>query len=92
MSTEVKTEDGQAHRHDKHFFFGQHRLEAPHHEMTVSDLKHLIHKNVPDFKKEHTLVLEEHGDRPDRALADNETVHIRNFPHFYDQPPANFGA
>jgi len=96
MSATHAQGEGQAshhhHHENRHFFFGEHRLEAPHAEMTVSGLKDVIAKHVPHFKKEHTLVLEECGDRPDHPLKDGDKVHIRDFPHFYDQPPANFGA
>ena len=43
---------------------------------------------MPDY----TLVLEEHGDRPDKPLNNDDEVHIHDTPHFYSQPPANFGC
>jgi hypothetical protein len=95
MSVQTHPGEGHAshhHHENRHFFFGEHRIEAPHAEMKVRDLKELIAKHVEGFKKEHTLVLEEHGDRPDKPLKDDDTVRMHDFPHFYDQPPANFGA
>jgi len=67
-------------------------LEAPQENMVVSDLKKVIGAKVPNFKYEYALVLESHGDKPDRELADTDTVEIKSTPHFYSQPPANFGA
>lgn len=79
-------------RDDKHYFyFSTHRLEAPHGVMRVSDLKAIIAQNVPGFNSAYTLVEEECGDRPDKPLADDQEVRIDDTPHFYDQPPANFG-
>ena len=81
------------HDHDgEHVcFFGDHRLHAPHEHMKARDLKEFIAKHVEGFNRDHTLVLEESGDRPDKPLNDDDQVHIHEFPHFYDQPPANFG-
>jgi hypothetical protein len=78
--------------HDKHvFYFSTHKLEALREHMKVSELKALIASQVPDFKRDHVLVMEECGDRPDKPLNDQDEVHIHGFPHYYDQPPANFG-
>ena len=80
------------HHHESlHYFFSTHRLQAPRSRLTVQELKASIAQHVPGFNVQHTLVLEESGDRPDKPLADNEEVYIHHFPHFYDQPPANFG-
>jgi hypothetical protein len=82
--------------HDEHqgkhvFFFSTHRLDAPRDRMKVSELKDVIASHIPEFKRDHTLVMEECGDRPDKPLNDQDEVHIHEFPHYYDQPPANFG-
>jgi hypothetical protein len=77
---------------DRHFFYSTHRLEAPRERLTAQQLKAYIAEHVAGFNLEHTLVLEEEGDRPDKPLADGDEVHIHGFPHFYDQPPANFGS
>jgi hypothetical protein len=81
------------HRHheNRHFFYSVHRLEAPRSRLTVRELKEVIARHVQGFNLEHVLVLEERGDRPDKPLADSDEVHLDDFPHFYDQPPANFG-
>lgn len=75
----------------RHFFYSVHRLEVPRSRLTVRELKEIIAHHVQGFNVEHVLVLEEQGDRPDKPLADSDEVHIHDFPHFYDQPPANFG-
>jgi hypothetical protein len=81
------------HHHNDHhiFYFGDKRMEAPQPRMKVSELKQLIAQHVEGFNTGYTLVFEEHGDRPDKRLFDDEEIHIHDFPHFYDQPPANFG-
>lgn len=79
------------HHHLPVFYFGPHKLEAPREHMKVSQLKDIIASHVPDFKREHVLVMEERGDRPDRPLNDGDEVRVHEFPHYYDQPPANFG-
>lgn len=79
---------------DKHPFIystHKHTLEAPKAKMMVSDLKTIIGKHVEGFNPADTLVLEERGDHPDKPLNDNDEVHIKDTPHFYSQPPANFG-
>ena len=79
--------------HEKHvFFYGPHRLHAPHERVKVHELKEITAKHVEGFNREHTLVFEEHGDRPDKPLSNGDEVHIHEFPHYYDQPPATFGC
>ncbi len=86
------TEHDNEHRPPKHeFYFGTHKLEAPLERMRVSELKEIIASHVPDFRREHVLVMEERGDRPDKPLSDCDEVRVHEFPHYYDQPPANFG-
>jgi molybdopterin converting factor small subunit len=81
------------HEHKHHFIYSTHKepLEAPKEQIKVSELKAIIGKSVEGFNAEYTLVLEEHGDRADKALNDNDEVRIHQTPHFYSQPPANFG-
>ena len=74
------------------FYYSTHRLEAPRERLPVSELKTLIAKHIQGFNPSYTLVIEECGDHPDKLLRDDEEVRIRDIPHFYDQPPANFGA
>ena len=92
---EGSLEDNVERRHHhggRHFFYGTYRLEAPRERLTVRQLKDYITEHVPGFNANYTLVLEERGDRPDKPLADGDEVHIHGFPHFYAQPPANFGG
>jgi hypothetical protein len=86
-------EPGHGHQHvmGHVFWFGTHKLEAPAEYMNVRALKELIRQHIEGFNVAHTLVLEECGDRPDKPLHDDDDVLICDFPHFYDQPPANFG-
>jgi len=80
---------------DKHLFiYSTHKghLESPTLEIKVSDLKDIIAKNVEGFDAAYTLVQEERGDEPDKPLNDTDTVRIVDVPHFYSQPPADFGA
>lgn len=80
------------HHHATHaFYFGAHKIVAPTEHMKVRALKALIKQHVEGFNIEHTLVLEACGDHPDKPLHDDDEVRICDFPHFYDQPPANFG-
>ena len=85
------TEHLHNHHHEHIFFFGLHRLHTPHEAIRVVDLKAIIGKHVQGFDPKNTLVLEESGDRPDKPLRDDNEIRICDFPHFYDQPPANFG-
>jgi hypothetical protein len=66
-------------------------IEAPHENMVVDELKKVIAAKVPNFKHDYALVLESHGDKPDRELTDKDTVEMKHHPHFYSQPPAHFG-
>jgi hypothetical protein len=59
--------------------------------MKAAELKEIIAKHVEGFNSADTLVLEEHGEHPDKPLNDGDEVHIKDIPHFYSQPPANFG-
>jgi len=84
--------DHGGHHHTKRwFYFGAHKLEAPAERMKVRALKAFIAQHVQGFNVEHTLVQEASGDHPDKPLHDDDEVEICDFPHFYDQPPANFG-
>jgi hypothetical protein len=82
------------HEHKHRFIYSTHKepLEAPKEHIKVSELKEIIGKHVEGFNAEYTLVLEEHGDRADKALNNSDEVHIHDTPHFYSQPPANFGC
>jgi hypothetical protein len=54
--------------------------------MTGSEIKALAHIDA-----HYQLYLEEQGDRPDKAIGDNEAVAIRENMHFYAIPPATMG-
>lgn len=80
---------------EKHLFiYSTHEgvLESPSLEVKVSQLKDIIAKNVEGFDASYTLVREERGDKPDKALNDSDVVKIEDVPHFYSQPPADFGT
>jgi hypothetical protein len=81
---------GHVHR----FVYSTHKepLASPMERIKVVELKRIIGKHVEGFNPDYALVLEEHGDRPDKLLNSNDEVHIHNTPHFYSQPPANFGC
>lgn len=79
---------------DKHeFIYSTHPtpLHAPKAQMKVAELKTIIGQAVSGFNPGDTLVEESRGDNPDVPLNDTDTVEIRHKPHFYSQPPANFG-
>jgi hypothetical protein len=80
--------------HKHRFIYSTHKepLESPTERIKVSELKVIIGKHVEGFNPDYTLVLEERGDRPDKPLNNNDEVHIHDTPHFYSQPPANFGC
>lgn len=80
--------------HKHKFIYSTHKeaLESPTERIKVSELKAIIGKHVEGFNPDYTLVLEEHGDHADKALNNDDEVHIHDTPHFYCQPPANFGC
>lgn len=80
--------------HKHRFIYSTHQepLELPTEHVKVSALKAIIGKHVEGFNADYTLVLEERGDRPDKALNNDDDVRIHDTPHFYSQPPANFGC
>jgi hypothetical protein len=80
---------------NKHpFIYSTHKepLHAPSELATAAQLKEVIGKHVEGFNPGDMLVLEERGDKPDKPLKDTDEVHIHDTPHFYSQPPANFGT
>jgi hypothetical protein len=80
--------------HKHKFIYSTHKeaLESPTERIKASELKAIIGKHVEGFNPDYTLVLEEHGDRADKPLNNDDEVHIHDTPHFYSQPPANFGC
>lgn len=50
-------------------------------------------KAIANVPAAYQLFLEEEGDTPDKAIADNETVTLQGREkHFFAVPPATFGA
>lgn len=62
--------------------YGEH-LEAPQARMPVREIKDIIAQHVAGVDLQEQLVLEDAGDEPDLALADDETVEMTSIPHFY---------
>jgi len=83
----------ESHTEEHRFIYSTHEapLYAPRSHVTAAELKEVIGKHVEGFNAGDTLVFEERGDRPDKRLNDSDEVHIHETPHFYSQPPANFG-
>ena len=72
------------------------------HEFTIfiDAVKYIVNKTsltgaeikaLARIDAQYQLFLEEQGDRPDKAIADNEAVAIRQDMHFYAIPPATMG-
>jgi len=74
--------------HEFHFYVDAKRYETSHAQLNGAQIKVEAHL-APNYQ----LFLEEDGDKPDRAISDNEEVviagHVR---HFFAVPPATFGA
>lgn len=70
------------------FFVDAKKYETDNTAMTGAEIK--AEAAVPAA---YQLFLEEHGDAPDRAISDGESMNLENPPkHFYAVPPATFGA
>jgi len=71
-----------------HFFVDGKKYETEH-----NWLKGLEIKALAEVPANYQLFLEEHGNAPDRAISDAESVDLQNPPkHFYAVPPATFGC
>jgi Multiubiquitin len=72
------------------FFVSGKKYETDQPSLTGLQIKAL----VPDWDQTHDLVLEGHGNDPDRIIGDNESVQLE-FDHgplrFSSAPRANFG-
>lgn len=86
-------------KHEKgyFFFYDEEKIEAETAEMTGIDIKALIAAVFPNFDKTHVLVLEGHGNQPDRPIQDQELVsleigHGEGPKRFFTRPPADFGC
>jgi Multiubiquitin len=75
-----------------HFFVDATKYETDKANLTGAQIKAM----VPGFNPAYQLYLEEHGDTPDKAISDGETVSLDPAGHgirkFYSVPPATFGA
>lgn len=71
-----------------HFFVDNKKFDTDHAFLTAMEIKAIA--GVPAG---YQLFLEEHGNAPDRALSDSESVDLQPPPkHFYAVPPATFGC
>lgn len=64
-----------------------HEYKVQQSALTGAQIKALASKD-----SQYQLFLEAHGNDPDRAIGDNESVSLKNGMHFYTVPPATFGA
>lgn len=73
-----------------HFFVDARRYETERSSLTGAEIK-----AIASVTETYQLFLEEEGDTPDKALADSETVVLKegeDTRHFYAVPPATFGT
>jgi hypothetical protein len=77
---------GEEKRHDFTIFIDAVRYTVDKTSMTGAEIKALAHLDA-----QYQLYLEEHGDRPDKPIRNDEAVAIRNDLHFYAIPPATMG-
>jgi hypothetical protein len=73
-----------------HFFVDAKRYETDQHSLTGAQIK-----AIAGVQPNYQLYLEEEGDRPDKAIADGESVEMKegeHTRHFYAVPPATFGG
>jgi len=73
------------------FFVDANKYDTDQVNITGAQIKAM----VPGFNPAYQLFLEEHGDNPDRPIADSETISLDPAHHgvrkFYSVPPATFG-
>jgi len=69
-----------------HFYVDGKEYSTDKHNLTGLEIKTIA--GVPG---NYQLFLEEHGNAPDRAISDGETVPIGHKEHFFAVPPATFG-
>lgn len=78
------------HKKEYFFFFNGAKQTAEHSALSGAQIKALI----KDFDQTHALVLEGHGNDPDKTIEDAGTVNLDDHGkpcHFYSVPPATFG-
>ena len=75
-----------------HFIVDAVQYESDKESLSGAEIK----AKVPGFNPTYQLYLEQHGDEPDKLIADGETVSLNPAHHgirkFYSVPPATFGA
>ena len=74
------------HQHDHHFFVDGKKYSTEKISLTGLEIKAIA--GVPG---NYQLFLEAHGNKPDRAISDGESIVIENNEHFFAVPPATFG-
>jgi hypothetical protein len=74
----------------KYFFFlDGNKFESATSSITGADVR----AKLPPDKAGYAIYLEEHGNDPDKQVADADTFSLEKTPlHFYSVPPANFGG
>lgn len=73
-----------------HFFVDAKRYETDKDSLTGAEIK-----AAAGVVATNQLFLEEHGDKPDKAIADGESISVTEkggVKHLYAVPPATFGA
>ena len=83
-------EEHHGHEREFHFYVDSQRYTTTKTSLTGAEIKAFASVN-PIYQ----LFLEEDGDKPDRAIADSESIHMvdgERTRHFYAVPPATFGA
>ena len=84
--------DGNGHSHTKTytFFVGHTKYETDQEALTGLQIK----ARVPDWDQDTDLLLEGHGNDPDKIIADDELLHLETGHgplRFSSAPKANFG-
>ena len=83
-------EHEQEHKKQYHFFVDAKRYETEKSSLTGAEIK-----AIAAVTATNQLFLEEEGERPDKPIADSETVVLKEGEgtrHFYAVPPATFGT
>jgi len=83
----VQAEIKEPKREEVTIFINDERKVAPKTAMTGAEIKAL--GNIPI---QNRLFKEEPGIHPDKPIADNETVQLKNGDKFYDLPPGVVGG
>ncbi len=87
-------EDKREHDHPPHeysYFVDNVKYESSLPELTGAQIK----AKVPNWDPTYNLMLEGHGNDPDRIIGDSDTVSLKSDHgprRFFRVPPANFGV